>query len=155
MMIVASFKSDLVAFRKQIEQGPDDETKALIVGILDRWMKRDLRWEELWKRMAVILPLRPPAPFFIASVIQTRRLSDDAMGAHANADSLIKHAQITIDNEWNSSQGDFVIAGVKKELLRDAKRSFDGFDQALGREKATAQKRKFVELWSDHFREHA
>jgi hypothetical protein len=131
MMITASFKSDLAAFRKHIEQGPDDETKAQIVGILDRWMKRDHRWEKLWKRMAEILPLRPPASFFIASVIQTRRLSDDAMGVHANATSLMQRAKITIENEWNSAHGDFIVTGAKKELLRDAKRSFDGFDQAL------------------------
>ena len=44
--------------------------------------------------------------------------------------------------------------GCKKEILADAMQGFNAFDKALGREKKNAQKRKFVELWSDHFREH-
>jgi hypothetical protein len=153
-MTADSFKAELAAFRRHIEPGPDGATKALILGILDRWTARDLRWTDLWDRMGEILPLRPPAGIFIASVVQSRRLSDDGMHAHADFPQLRARARNVIEKDWNSPDGDFALAAAKKGVLREAEQAFDGFDKALGREKSTAQKRKFVELWSDHFREH-
>ena len=104
--------------------------------------------------MEEVLPLRPPAGFFILSVLQTRKLSDEAKRKHLAFPAIKRQAECLIEKEWTAPDGDYIIAGAKKEILADAMQGFNAFDKALGREKKSAQKRKFVELWSDHFREH-
>ncbi len=115
-----SFRADLATYRKLIEQGPDDDQRALILKILDNWEKRD-DVEEIWESMGALLPLRPPGGFFIYAVIQSRR---------------------------------------DTEQFKRATKSFPphgdrGINDLLGRERDGAWKRRFVELWSDHFREHS
>jgi hypothetical protein len=146
-----SFRAELAAFRKLIEQGPDDEHRALVLKILGRWEKRD-DVEEVWESMGALLPLRPLAGVFIGAVIQSRRATEQFTQATKNFPQLKKDAAAYIEGEWNAAGGDFIRAGVAKELLTHADREIDDL---LGRERDGAWKRRFVELWSDHFREHS
>lgn len=146
-----SFRADLATFRKLIEQGPDDDQRALILKTLDRWEKRD-DIEAIWDSVGALLPLRPPAGFFIYAVIQSRRDTERLKRETKNFPQLKTDAAAYIEREWNAAGGDFVRAGIAKELLTHGDR---GINDLLGREREGAWKRRFVELWSDHFREHS
>src|SRR5258706_4912615 len=146
-----SFRNALATYRMLIEQGPDDDHRALILKILDRW-RAPRSCDEIWDSMGALLPLRPPAGFFIYAVIQSRRDTERLKRATKSFPQLKTDAAACIEREWNAAGGDFIRAGVAKELLTHADR---GIKDLLGRERDGAWKRRFVELWSDHFREHS
>src|SRR5258708_26154041 len=98
-----SFRNALATYRMLIEQGPDDDHRALILKILDRWRAHP-SCDETWESMGALLPLRPPAGFFIYAIIQSPRDTDRLNRATKSFPQLTTNDTARIRRECDASR---------------------------------------------------
>jgi hypothetical protein len=149
-MTQSQFQNALTIYRKAIEQGPDDATRALILGMLDRWAdhpQANDAWESLCKASEANSNPMPDPGFFIGSVARTRldleRLNNRVIEKSPAVQRRWEHQA---NRAWKS--GDVLTAAAKRlasQGLEQDKRHL------LGREQKTAPRKRFMRMWADTF----
>jgi hypothetical protein len=140
------FCQALASYRLEIVEGPDDQTRASILAMLDRWAGRPEDAESAWQSLctASVANATPPPPvgWFIGSVVRSKvcldRLADRVEAAPQVRRALSHQA----DREWKG--GNTALAAVKKDAAQYLEQEFS---RLLGREQNTAPRKRFMKMW--------
>jgi hypothetical protein len=148
----ADFGQALAGFRKSIESGPDDEHRAFILGMLDRW--RDHAdgakiYSAIGQASAANNNPAPSPGVFIAWVVRTRLEARRLQRVVVDQSSELEAKGLAQANRhWKD--GEVERAAIKRlavQAVADARKGL------LGREQGSAPQKRFTRMWRDTFLE--